>query len=123
MCTFNKIKLGCLTQSKITYININRKNTELCNLLVSNGVLFGYRIVNVNGFKVYEAFIQQNLNFFDLKNFLRLKTHRKIKFKDVIRLCNRHTHTCYIFMTSKGIKTIPEMIRLRLGGTLMFRLK
>ena len=64
MCTFNKIKLGCLTQSKITYININRKNTELCNLLVSNGVLFGYRIVNVNGFKVYEAFIQQNLNFF-----------------------------------------------------------
>lgn len=110
-------------QDRVVYIKINHKNTALCNLLLKHNIIFGYRVVSSGGFKTYEVIIQKGCKFFDLKNFVKVKKCRTIKYKDAIALCNRHTHTCYVFMTSKGIVTLPEMIELKLGGILMFRLK
>ena len=121
--TFNKIKLACVYRQAVLYVTINRKNTELCNLLLKQNILAGFRILQIDDYKIYELIVNENAKFFDLRNFIRVKKLRKISFKKAFTLNNRYSHSCYIFMTSVGMLTLSELIKFKLGGFLMFRLK
>lgn len=120
---FNNIKLSCIAKKTVSYVTINRKTKQLCDLLMKKNILLGYRIVSLNSYDIFEVHLNNDVKHYDLRSFIKSNNVRIVSLQNAISLNNRYTHSCYIFMTSKGMLTLPEMIKSKIGGKLMFKLK
>lgn len=119
---FNSIKLALIQKKQYTYININNKNNIILNLFIKYNIITGYKIISIKNSQKYLVFLNKSVAYFNIKNLLKITKPRHIKFKELIKLNNKNTHTTYILCTSKGFLNIKEAIFQKIGGILIFRI-
>lgn len=57
-----------------------------------------------------------------MKNLYKKNSPRIIKYKYIQNFQNKFTYTNYIYSTSKGLLTLEDIKKYKIGGVLVYRL-
>jgi ribosomal protein S8 len=96
------------------------KNKIILKLFLDTNLALGYKQQDEHNLKV---FLTAMPSPYKLKNFYRPTRPRVIKFKDLIRYKNKNTGSTYILSTPKGIITLKDAVKKKLGGILLFKIQ
>lgn len=116
----NQLKLGIKLKKKFIFIKNNNKHLVLLNKLIQQNVINGYSFVNNN--KNINVYLNNNYDYFKIKNFFKKTRLICIKYKHYVKLQSKMTSSIYLFSTSQGLLTSKELLQKKTGGILMCKL-
>ena len=115
----NKLKNASLINKEVVYLNFDLKYFEVLCVLYREGFIQGYKIDKKNYQTiVYLRFFQNNSVLGRLRFLSVPSRERFISYKDLCLINNKKTFV--LLSTSKGLRTIYECKKQKLGGKLLF---
>lgn len=118
----NNIKLALKQKKFFTYIEVNKKNKKVLDLLIKYNIIIGFSLIHSKKNLLYKVYLNISIPFYNLKNLLKISKPKILKLKGMNKLQNKNTQTIYILNTSEGFLNIREAIQKKQGGTLLFRI-
>ena len=115
----NKLKNASLLNKEFVYLNFDLKYFEILKVLYKEGFIQGYQIDKDNyQIVVYLRFFQ-NKSVIDRLKFLSVpSSHRFLSYSELCMISNKKTFI--LLSTNKGLRTIYECKKLKIGGKLLF---
>jgi len=115
----NKLKNASLLNKEFVYLNFDLKYFEILKVLYKEGFIQGYQIDKDNyQIVVYLRFFQ-NKSVIDRLKFLSVpSSHRFLSYSELCLISNKKTFI--LLSTNKGLRTIYECKKLKIGGKLLF---
>ena len=115
----NKLKNASLINKEVVYLNFDLKYFEVLRVLYREGFIQGYKIDKKNYQTIVYLRFFQNNSVLDRLRFLSVPSRERfISHKDLCLINNKKTFV--LLSTSKGLRTIYECKKQKLGGKLLF---
>ena len=115
----NKLKNASLTNKEVVYLNFDLKYFEVLRILYREGFIQGYKIDKKNYQTIVYLRFFQNKSVLDRLRFLSVPSRERfISYKDLCLINNKKTFV--LLSTNKGLRTIFECKKQKLGGKLLF---
>ena len=115
----NKLKNASLLNKEFVYLNFDLKYFEILKVLYKEGFIQGYQIDKDNyQIVVYLRFFQNKFVIDRLKFLSVPSSHRFLSYSELCLISNKKTFI--LLSTSKGLRTIYECKKLKIGGKLLF---
>ncbi len=115
----NKLKNASLTNKEVVYLNFDLKYFEVLRVLYREGFIQGYKIDKKNYQTIVYLRFFQNNSVLDRLRFLSVPSRERfISYKDLCLINNKKTFV--LLSTNKGLRTIFECKKQKLGGKLLF---
>ncbi len=115
----NKLKNASLINKEVVYLNFDLKYFEVLRVLYREGFIQGYKIDKKNYQTIVYLRFFQNNSVLDRLRFLSVPSRERfISYKDLCLINNKKTFV--LLSTSKGLRTIYECKKQKLGGKLLF---
>ena len=115
----NKLKNASLINKEVVYLNFDLKYFEVLRVLYREGFIQGYKIDKKNYQTIVYLRFFQNNSVLDRLRFLSVPSRERfISYKDLCLINNKKTFV--LLSTNKGLRTIFECKKQKLGGKLLF---
>ena len=115
----NKLKNASLINKEVVYLNFDLKYFEVLRVLYREGFIQGYKIDKKNYQTIVYLRFFQNKSVLDRLRFLSVPSRERfISYKDLCLINNKKTFV--LLSTNKGLRTIFECKKQKLGGKLLF---
>ena len=115
----NKLKNASLINKEVVYLNFDLKYFEVLRILYREGFIQGYKIDKKNYQTIVYLRFFQNKSVLDRLRFLSVPSRERfISYKDLCLINNKKTFV--LLSTNKGLRTIFECKKQKLGGKLLF---
>ena len=115
----NKLKNASLLNKEFVYLNFDLKYFEILKVLYKEGFIQGYQIDKDNyQIVVYLRFFQNKFVIDRLKFLSVPSSHRFLSYSELCMISNKKTFI--LLSTNKGLRTIYECKKLKIGGKLLF---
>ena len=115
----NKLKNASLVNKEVVYLNFDLKYFEVLRVLYREGFIQGYKIDKKNYQTIVYLRFFQNNSVLDRLRFLSVPSRERfISYKDLCLINNKKTFV--LLSTNKGLRTIFECKKQKLGGKLLF---
>ena len=115
----NKLKNASLLNKEFVYLNFDLKYFEILKVLYKEGLIQGYQIDKDNyQIIVYLRFFQNKFVIDRLKFLSVPSSHRFLSYSELCMISNKKTFI--LLSTNKGLRTIYECKKLKIGGKLLF---
>jgi len=116
--TINNIKNA--QKAKKAFLINNKSNIaiSLLNILWQEGFILGYSITSSNKLKIYLKYKDLNYGFYKIQTISKPSKRLFLSSIKLWKLNNKKG--ILVFSTCKGLYTLEECKKLRLGGELLF---
>lgn len=115
----NKLKNASLLNKEFVYLNFDLKYFEILKVLYREGFIQGYKIDRKNYQTiVYLRFFENKFVIDRLKFLSTPSQERFLSYSDLCLISNKKTFI--LLSTNKGLRTIYECKKQKLGGKLLF---
>jgi small subunit ribosomal protein S8 len=120
----NKLKNASLVNHELVYLNSNKLTKILLELLYKEGFILSYKIKEKNNEQKTTNFLVKIRYLYNKPVFKHLKivsspSHRKfLCLKNISKITSKKN--LFVFSTSKGILTLNQCKRFKVGGLLLF---
>jgi small subunit ribosomal protein S8 len=117
--TLIKLKNASCLRQEIVYLNFNVKYFKILKILYHNGFIQGFKIDFQNFQTIIYLRFFQNKKIIDNLKFLSIPSHYHfISFFDLSLINNKKIFI--LLSTNKGLKTLYECKKEKIGGKLLF---
>jgi|TARA_B100000424_G_C22708762_1_gene385998 small subunit ribosomal protein S8 len=114
-----KLKNASLLNKEIIYLNFDLKYFEILRILYKEGFIQSYKIDKENYQTIVYLRFFQNKSVIDRLKFLSVPSrHRFMSYSELCLISNKKTFI--LLSTNKGLRTINECKKQKIGGKLLF---
>jgi len=114
----SNFKNGLLKNAVYCIVPYNHFYISICTILVSDGFISGYQIINSNIHIFFKYFDNSNI----IQDIIQIsKPGRRIYYSDLY-LTSKYRHKFFIVSTNKGIFNANCLESLGIGGEVLFKL-
>tara|TARA_B100000035_G_C20856547_1_gene489906 strand:- start:376 stop:756 length:381 start_codon:yes stop_codon:yes gene_type:complete len=115
----NKLKNASRLNKEVVYLNFDLKYLEVLRVLYREGFIQGYKIDKKNYQTIVYLRFFQNRPVIGKLQFLSVPSRERfISYKNLCLISNKKTFI--LLSTDKGLRTIYECKKQKLGGKLLF---
>jgi ribosomal protein S8 len=120
---FNQLKTAQKLKKMTTLISYDSNSHKLISLIYNEGYIKGYTIIENNKkILIFLKYINQNPVINNIKSLSTCHKKNYIKYNNLKKKYNNNTNFISIILTPKGLMTVKNAIKLKLGGLLLYEI-